>query len=112
MAESWIHGKWSFFQTKAGTPQGGIISPVLANMCLDGLEKELIDHFGRKGTKKANSHKVNYVRYADDFICTGISPELLENEVKPIIEAFMAKRGLTLSQEKTRITNVAEGFDF
>ncbi len=102
----------AYFQTEAGTPQGGIISPVLANMCLDGLEKELIDHFGRKGTKKANSHKINYVRYADDFICTGISPEVLENEVKPIIEAFMAKRGLTLSREKTRITNVAEGFDF
>ncbi|NQY87528.1 MAG: group II intron reverse transcriptase/maturase [Colwellia sp.] len=98
--------------TKAGTPQGGIISPVLANLALDGLEEVLYSHFGKKNTKAAYKTKVNYVRYADDFIITGISKEILENEVKPIVEAFMAERGLTLSPEKTVITHINDGFDF
>lgn len=98
--------------TDAGTPQGGIISPVLANLALDGLEDVLQSHFGKKNTKASYKTKVNYVRYADDFIITGISKELLENEVKPLVEAFMAERGLTLSPEKTVITHISEGFDF
>jgi RNA-directed DNA polymerase len=98
--------------TEAGTPQGGIISPTLANMALDGLEAVLYSHFGKKNTKASYKTKVNYVRYADDFIITGISKELLENEVKPIVEEFMAERGLTLSAEKTLITHISEGFDF
>ena len=83
-----------FHSTDAGTPQGGIISPVLANMALDGLEEVLESHFGKKNTKASYKTKVNYVRYADDFIITGISKELLENKVKPIVETFMAERGL------------------
>ncbi|EQD71198.1 group II intron-associated, partial [mine drainage metagenome] len=55
---------------------------------------------------------VNMVRFADDFIVTGISKELLEYQVKPVIEAFMAERGLMASPEKTNITNIADGFDF
>ena len=98
--------------TDAGTPQGGIISPVLANLALDGLEELLESHFGKKNTKASYKTKVNYVRYADDFIITGISKELLENEVKPIVEVFMAERGLTLSPEKTVITHITKGFDF
>lgn len=98
--------------TDAGTPQGGIISPVLANLALDGLEAVLESHFGKKNTKASYKTKVNYVRYADDFIITGISKELLESEVKPLVEAFMAERGLTLSPEKTVITHIDEGFDF
>ncbi|WP_137651089.1 group II intron reverse transcriptase/maturase [Escherichia albertii] len=100
------------YPTEAGTPQGGIISPVLANMALDGLDEVLEAHFGRKNTKASYKTKVNYVRYADDFIITGISKELLENEVKPLVEAFMAERGLQLSPEKTVITHISEGFDF
>ncbi len=98
--------------TEAGTPQGGIISPTLANMALDGLEQVLETHFGKKNTKASYKTKVNYVRYADDFIITGISKELLEREAKPLVEEFMAKRGLTLSAEKTLITHISEGFDF
>lgn len=88
-------------QTVAGTPQGGIISPTLANMALDGLEAVLETHFGKKNTKAAYKTKVNYVRYADDFIITGISKEILENKVKPLVEEFMAERGLSLAPEKT-----------
>lgn len=103
-------GSWN--PTVAGTPQGGIISPVLANMALDGLDEVLESHFGKKNTKASYKTKVNYVRYADDFIITGISQELLENEVLPIVEAFMAERGLALSKEKTLITHIEQGFDF
>lgn len=94
------------FPTEAGTPQGGIISPVLANLTLDGLEKLLSERF------KSRKHKVHLVRYADDFVITGSSKELLESEVKPVVEKFLVERGLELSQEKTRITHITEGFDF
>jgi RNA-directed DNA polymerase len=102
------------FPTEAGTPQGGIISPTLANIALDGLEAKLGTAFGRgRYTKGVQSClMVNYVRYADDFIVTGYSKELLEQEVMPIIKDFMRERGLTLSPEKTRITHIDEGFDF
>lgn len=91
--------------TEEGTPQGGIISPVLANMALDGLEDAL-----RKATRR--SDKVNLIRYADDFLITGASQELLEQKIKPLVEQFMAGRGLKLSAEKTVITQVEKGFDF
>ncbi len=55
---------------------------------------------------------VHLVRYADDFIITGRSKELLEQEVKPLVEQFMRERGLELSQEKTHITHIEDGFDF
>ena len=95
--------------TDAGTPQGGIISPTLANMVLDGLESQLKQHLGVTRAKKL---KVNVVRYADDFVITGDSPELLESEVKPWVEQFLAVRGLQLSPEKTRIVHIDQGFDF
>ena len=98
------------FPTQAGTPQGGIISPVLANMALDGLQKELETLFTT--VRQARAAKVNLVRYADDFIITGSSRELLENEVQPLVERFLATRGLLLSKTKTKITHVSEGFDF
>ena len=105
----------TLFPTEAGTPQGGIISPTLANMTLDGLERLLKQAFPRKdfgrGRKKYNP-KVNLVRYADDFIITGDSREKLENEVRPLVEQFLAERGLRLSPDKTRITHINEGFDF
>lgn len=98
--------------TEAGTPQGGIISPVLANLALDGLEAVLESQFGKKNTKASYKTKVNYVRYADDFVITGISRELLEDEVLPLVKAFMAERGLELSAEKTVVTHIETGFDF
>ncbi|MBS9441256.1 group II intron reverse transcriptase/maturase [Photorhabdus heterorhabditis] len=104
--------KGVFHTTAAGTPQGGIISPVLANMTLDGLEKELRQKFGKKKSEFSKKNKVNYVRYADDFIITGISREILVNEVKPLVVSFMQQRGLELSNEKTVITNIDDGFDF
>lgn len=98
--------------TEAGTPQGGIISPTLANMALDGLESLLASHFGEKASKKARRYKVYMVRYADDFVISGISKEVLENEVRPVVVAFLAERGLRLSEAKTRVTSIDQGFDF
>ena len=112
----WLKARYikssSWFQTEAGTPQGGVISPTLANMTLDGLERELRAKFGYRGLRSGTKNKVHLVRYADDFVITGTSPELLENEVKPLVVEFLAKRGLELSQEKTRITHIDRGFDF
>lgn len=101
--------------TGEGTPQGGIISPVLANLALDGLEQRLLQNFPRKGRGRGATYvndMVNLVRYADDFIITGATKEVLKQKVKPLVEAFMAERGLELSQEKTVITHIDEGFDF
>jgi RNA-directed DNA polymerase len=98
-------------KTEAGTPQGGICSPTLANLTLDGIEAKLRAVYPKQ-TKNGSKAKVNVVRYADDLVITGRSKELLENEVKPFIERFLAERGLELSQEKTKITHIADGFDF
>ncbi|MDQ2732435.1 MAG: group II intron reverse transcriptase/maturase [Armatimonadota bacterium] len=95
------------YATEEGTPQGGIISPVLANLALDGLQAKL-----RKQLPTWSGKKVNLVRYADDFIITGDSKELLEEKVKPFVGEFLAERGLELSEEKTRITHIDDGFDF
>ena len=100
-----------FHTTEAGTPQGGIISPVLANLALDGMQSLLAEHFGHS-KRNEPSAKVNLVRYADDFVITGSSKELLETKVKPLVEQFLAERGLELSQEKTTITHIEDGFDF
>ena len=95
--------------TEDGTPQGGIISPVLANLALDGLEKKLKDKYPKRGSKTG---QVNMIRYADDFIITGRTKELLELEVKLLVEEHLKERGLELSQEKTKTTHIEEGFDF
>lgn len=101
----------TLFESTAGTPQGGIISPVIANMTLDGLEAAVYASVG--STKHARSKaQLNVIRYADDFVVTGISKDVLESKVLPAVRQFMATRGLELSEEKTRITHIAEGFDF
>jgi len=99
------------YATDDGTPQGGIISPVLANLALDGLAKELEKQFP-KHWRRTRGDKVNLVRYADDFLVTGSSRELLEEEVKPAVERFLSERGLELSAEKTLVTHIEAGFDF
>ncbi|NKE73500.1 group II intron reverse transcriptase/maturase [Candidatus Manganitrophus noduliformans] len=111
--QSWLKAgfidKQILYPTEAGTPQGGIISPTLANITLDGLEKVLMKKFPRWTRTKP---KVNMIRYADDFIITGNSKELLENEIKPLVEEFLKTRGLEISREKTKVTHIEEGFDF
>jgi len=93
------------YPSRKGTPQGGIISPTLSNMTLDGLEEVV-----RCAVPRRN--RVNFIRYADDFIVTGKSKRLLEGKVKPVVIEFLAERGLTLSEEKTKLTHIKNGFTF
>jgi RNA-directed DNA polymerase len=74
-------------------------------MTLDGLEAVAVN-------AAPKGQKVHVVKYADDFIITGASKELLEEKVKPAVAAFLRERGLELSPEKTRITHIEVGFDF
>jgi len=115
-----ILGKWLkagfldksvLYPTEEGTPQGGIISPVLANMALDGLQRALRERFPGLHNGGA-THRVHLVRYADDFIVSGDTKEVLQDEVKPLVERFLAERGLELSPTKTVITHIEDGFDF
>jgi RNA-directed DNA polymerase len=98
--------KQRLFPTTAGAPQGGIASPALANLTLDGLEPAI------RAAIKPRHDQVNFIRYADDFVVTARSKETLEQKVKPVIVEFLRERGLKLSEEKTLITHIAEGFDF
>lgn len=108
--------KEQLFPSREGTPQGSIISPTLANMTLDDME-DYIDHalqikrLGKHG-RHLNPHQIHLVRYADDFIVTANNKEVLADEVKPLIEAFLSERGLSLSVEKTHLTHIDQGFDF
>jgi RNA-directed DNA polymerase len=97
--------KAKLYPTSDGTAQGSIISPSLLTFTLSGLEKVV-----KLATKPRD--KVNIVVYADDFIITAKNQEILEHEIKPVVEAFLGERGLLLSQEKTKITHINEGFDF
>ncbi|MDD5277936.1 MAG: group II intron reverse transcriptase/maturase [Methylovulum sp.] len=111
--QKWLQAGYMYqnelFPTETGTPQGGIISPGLANMTLDGLAAKLAERFPQA---RQTGLKMNMVRYADDFIITGHSKEWLELEVKLIVVDFLAERGLVLSPEKTKITHITDGFDF
>ena len=101
------------FPTEKGTVQGGPISPVLANLTLDGLEKKLAENFPPTAAKRGCFiYKVHLVRFADDFVISGSSRQLLEEKVKPRVESFLQERGLILSREKTKLTHIKEGFDF
>lgn len=108
--------KGKLFPTKSGSPQGGSISSLYANMTLDGLEKIIQDKYHRNSKGTITSYqraktKVNLVRYADDFIITANSKVIAE-ELQNIVSDFLQSRGLTLSDEKTMITYIDKGFDF
>ena len=92
-----------------------MISPALANWALDGLERILKGKYPTGTRLKSLQGKypaVNFVRYADDFIITSKSKDLLEGQIKPLVEQFLQDRGLELSPTKTVITHVEQGFDF
>jgi RNA-directed DNA polymerase len=111
MLRKWLKAGFIDKHVLHATPQGGICSPVVANMALDGLERKLRERFpkSRRGSSK---EKVNFVRTASDFISTGKSKEMLEQTVKPLLEQFRKERGLELSQEKPLLTHIEDGFDF
>lgn len=98
-------------KTKTGVPQGGVISPVIANMVLDGLERKLKEKFKQKGI---NEKLIVFVRYADDFIVATAQKWMVEIAMKEISE-FLKERGLILNKEKTKTVDMdkdPEGFRF
>jgi hypothetical protein len=84
----------------------GVLSPVSSNLVLDGLEA-----IGQGSSWHRSIHNLNYVRWADDFLVTATSRQVLETDTLPRIAAFLAERGVRLSTEKTVITPLAQGFD-
>ena len=107
----------TLFPTDSGTPQGGIISPILANIVLDGIE-ELVKSHSARYTKMKDGivlyrQKIhfNFIRYADDFVVIGNSPKRLKILQRDIAR-FLSVRGLELAKEKTHITHIRDGFDF
>jgi RNA-directed DNA polymerase len=97
-----------FHETDAGTPQGGVISPLLANIALHGMEAALGVQFNATG---ATISTRAVVRYADDFVVFCESREDAE-QVVHLLNEWLAVRGLRLSEEKTRIVHLTDGFDF
>jgi RNA-directed DNA polymerase len=96
-----------------GTPQGGIISPLLANIALDGMEGYLYEKLREKGYKARDLYRgqIRVIRYADDFVVMHENKRVIEDS-KQIIAEWLKERGLELSEEKTRIVHSTEGFDF
>ena len=100
------HGE--FHATEQGTPQGGVVSPLLANIALHGMEEAIGVEYDSRGQLIG---KRAVVRYADDFVCFCETKEDAE-QVQKILVEWLKERGLTLSEEKTRIVHLTEGFDF
>jgi RNA-directed DNA polymerase len=98
-----------FYHTEAGTPQGGIASPVLANMALDGLEAAIANQ-PHRGTKR--QAKLHLIRFADDYVVSGSCKVLLGEDIEPGVVQFLGVRELEVAAEKTKLTDIDEGFDF
>jgi RNA-directed DNA polymerase len=87
-----------------GTPQGGVVSPLLANIALNGIES--IHRYKQRGAWKETS-----IRYADDMVII-LRPEDNAIEILERISEFLRKRGMNVSQKKTKVTAATDGFDF
>lgn len=85
--------KGVFHQTELGTPQGGLASPTLLVLTLSGLEDTVLKAISKR------KDKVHFSIYADDFIITSASKEVLEVKVKPLVESFLHQRGLAFTRE-------------
>src|SRR5712691_1635976 len=106
-----------FSPTDTGTPQGGVSSPLLANVALDGMERLFEAEWpdGRPQApafRKGDKRGVSVIRYADDLVMTAPTREVLETYARPRMEKFLQERGLTLNEVKTRIVHITEGFNF
>jgi RNA-directed DNA polymerase len=105
-------------ETLTGTPQGGIVSPLLANIYLHELDRYMESKYlsfterQRHNRRKQGKGNVLYVRYADDFVvlCNGTKAEA--QAIKQELGECLSTMGLTLSEEKTKVTHITEGFDF
>ena len=112
-----------FHPTTSGTPQGGIVSPLLANIALDGMDDLLASHrkvkvysYTRPDRRQPSIcrreyRRYGFIRYADDFLVTAESKEDIE-AILPTLEVWLAERGLELNKDKTNIAHVGQGVDF
>ncbi len=113
-----VMSKEKYQETLTGTPQGGIVSPLLANIYLHELDKYMESNYlhftqnQRQTRKRQGKGNFLYVRYADDFLvlCNGTKAEA--HAMKKELGEFLSTMGLTLSEEKTKVTHITEGFDF
>lgn len=110
-----IRESGTYIRPKKGTPQGGVISPLLSNIVLNGLEQQVRGSV-LKSTSRPRENKLvgNWViRYADDFLVTSRSRKQLTEENIPRIKTFLSTRGLIINEEKSKIINLeSESFDF
>ncbi|WP_406314954.1 group II intron reverse transcriptase/maturase [Streptosporangium sp. NBC_01639] len=107
-------------ETWTGTPQGGILSPLLANIALSALD----DHFDRQwheemGTKRQRRRRKDqgqgnwrFVRFADDFVLMVAGDRHHAEALREVVAGVLAPLGLRLAEEKTRVVHIDEGFDF
>jgi len=91
-----------------GTPQGGVVSPLLANIALNGIEG--IHSYQKKGWTKGTKTEPT-IRYADDMVVI-LQPQDDAEEILKRISQFLAERGLRVSEKKTKLTATTDGFDF
>jgi len=108
-------GAWS--PTTAGTPQGGPLSPLLANIALDGMERlfgaeDARGRYVRPSLRHGLNRGVSLIRYADDLVVTAPTQDILLTHLVPELTRFLGERGLQLSKAKTRIVHVEDGIDF
>jgi RNA-directed DNA polymerase len=121
------NGNRTIIETNAGVPQGGPISPTLANMVLDGLQKLIEESTqdieykilkkevridGKRKVERKVSVRTYFVRYVDDFLVICKSKKVIEEKIIPTVEEFLRIRGLELSSEKTKIISTKDGFDY
>ena len=101
--ESGVMDDGQFFETKEGTPQGGVISPLLANIALHGLEQLAVDYARSLiGRKRENQSSISLIRYADDFVILANKKSQIV-EMRDLVSRWLEKMGLELSPSKTRI---------
>ncbi|MHC0063998.1 group II intron reverse transcriptase/maturase [Nostoc sp. UIC 10890] len=98
-----------------GTPQGGVVSPLLANIALNGIESihRYHENQGQRITGRTSVSDITEpsVRYADDMVVI-LRPEDDATEILERISEFLRKRGMNVSQKKTKVTAATDGFDF
>jgi RNA-directed DNA polymerase len=119
MIRAWLKAGYMeegvFHDTESGTPQGGVISPLLANIAFHGMEEALgiryRMHNNRSYATELHPRSLGLVRYADDFVVFCRTQDEAE-QAKRTLESWFRERGLTFSPEKTRIVNLDDGFDF
>ena len=102
-----------FAPTEEGSPQGGVISPLILNVALHGLEEAAGVRYqsGPSGAGQVRGNSPAAIRYADDFAICCFSREQAES-VREKLAGWLAERGLALNEDKTRIVSLTEGFDF